>query len=284
MRNNRTEIIIPSKIDVNLSKKRKELEELGAIKESLLSEIKELQGIRSKISVGNDELDELNVKIKDVNKQLLMLNTEKETLSKNIKILEGTINELNEAKNQLTRINNDITEKTLIIKSMDNDIASKKEIIENNIKTINEQEKIIRENEETNEKNILDSKNLLKLLKEEYNTKRVAIDKELAVAERTLNDTMSKISAISIEEKLLQIEIDNHKKEALEIIANAKLEAENIINNATEQIEKINNQLVIRDGELSVKEKFLQERTNLLKDVKSQLEIKLGKTIDIMEF
>lgn len=284
MINNRTEHVAPSKSAEKFLEVRKELAELGAIKAGLLTEIDRLQklaeeyyNVDKNIEEKTAELSDLNSKVFLYNSQILEQNKKLEELSSlDSKIIDArkTIDELSLiVSKERESLDNEIYKHSIFSSNITKEIES---ISNDRMEAINDlgvvSAKLVQVNNDLENVSLLNNN-----IKKEY--------------EKNLQENNSILTKIEQGQKKLEEikqEISSIKKEK-EVIANKIIEqatddAQEILKEANALIEKRNSELVLKSGELSDKARFLQIREDLLKDVKSQLEEKLGKRIDNLVF
>jgi chromosome segregation ATPase len=281
---NRQETIAPSASSVKANEKRAELAELGKIEEQYKKQINQLEKQLDDLSCEKEERVKNLLELKDVKEELALVikfvdsaKAELESARKDKEALEianasaqEIIDKISEDISNLQLEKNSLTDEVKDLKVVKSDLDSAKTEMANVLSEISDLEKQLAEK------------------KEDFAKQMTELDMSYALKDRELSDD---INSLTSQKNKLSIDVDGLRKESellkdkmLKLVNGAKSEADNIVSTATERANIIKTELDKRDGELSIKEKFLESRTELLRSVKDQLENKLGKKIDIVEF
>lgn len=282
--NNRSETIAPVKGDDKVRDINKELAELGAIKAELESEIKEgkslaaeYYGLDEKVAEKDIELQKLNIEIKEAKIKVEDVERLQEKDAELREIIEKLQKEIGGLLEDRVSISRDITD-------LNNSKSTKEAELNSAILAL--ESKLYKANKEYNQF----EKELEKMVNEHTNSlfdKKTELDKlisELSDAEKDLNSLNTKRAKLNSDLEGLNIAI----KETADKLTQETAKADAKYNERMAEFEEYKNAETLkiqeRDGELSDKAKFLDVRENFLRDVKSQLEDKLGKKINNMNF
>ena len=281
---NRQETIAPSESSVKANKKREELAELGKIEEQYKEQINQLE----------KQLDDLSREKDERAKNILELKDVKDELSLVIKLVDSAKAELESAKNDKGVLDASNENALGVIEKMSEDINNlqleRNSLIDEvkNLRTAKEELDRVENDKDKITSEIGGLSSRLAKKKSEFNRQMTELDVNFALKEEELSGCINELTVeknkLSVEADGLHKDIDAIKAEMSDLINSSKLEADNIVSAAKNVADSIRLELDGRDGELSIKEKFLNSRAELLRSVKEQLENKLGKTIDIVEF
>lgn len=282
--NNRSESVAPVKGSEKVTDIRKELEELGSIKESLLSEISENKKLASDYVGIELKVEEKYQELKKVSEDVLHLNNTKVDLTNENKKLSHQKEEYDKVLSELSTIiklrdnhkvsfENDKKKSDEILSHCNEAIKDAKEMldsIEGEIKDLSEKRKVIQSYIKEEDETLINFKNQNSLERQHAKV----LEKDIEAGKNLLKQLNTEYLNTK----------ENNQTEAEKILSNAKQEAEKIMNDASDYKDKVDKAITEREGEVSNKEKFLKVREDFLKDIKSQLEDKLGKKIDNLVF
>lgn len=277
--NNRSESVAPAKGSEKVSDIRKELEELGSIKESLLSQISEgkklaseLSGLEKEVEEKKDELNSVSKTIDKLNNIVVALRSENDKLEKQKeeyhKILDDIATIKNIRDNHQASLDRDSKELNEKIDVLTQTIYKKEQSL---IKLSEDERLAINKLEDVNTKCQAEL-DILNDLKDQNSLERQhakVLENDIDGAKNTLNKLKEDANYIII----------SANKQAEKIVLDANDNAENIISKSLKEKEERELELIKREGEVSDKESLLKIREDLLRDIKVQLEEKLGKRI-----
>ena len=279
-RNNRSEDVVPSKVNVKVYDYKKELEDLGKIKEDLVLEIKNKKesasyynDIDKKVEEAEKELKGLNSKVKELKTadSLLTVSNEKLVLAKK------ELKEVNALYQGIQRDNVKLNEQRKIITKM---LEDKKTELESDISSLTK--------DKINVQTELDN---LKTEHEEsiadYNKDINKGKKEAEDLDKIVNDQREVLGALNIkiidsQKKLTDISSSNIRQEEAsnKLVAENEKQAELVLEKAKEKAKKIIKDVIDREGTLSERESWLVEKEQTLKDTKLELEKFYGRKIN----
>ena len=279
-RNNRSEDVVPSKVNVKVYDYKKELEDLGKIKEDLVLEIKNKKesasyynDIDKKVEEAEKELKGLNSKVKELKTadSLLTVSNEKLVLAKK------ELKEVNALSQGIQRGNVKLNEQRKTITKM---LEDKKTELESDISSLTK--------DKINVQTELDN---LKTEHEEsiadYNKDINKGKKEAEDLDKIVNDQREVLGALNIkiidsQKKLTDISSRNIRQEEAsnKLVAENEKQAELVLEKAKEKAEKIIKDVIDREGTLSERESWLVEKEQTLKDTKLELEKFYGRKIN----
>jgi len=279
-RNNRSEDVVPSKVNVKVYDYKKELEDLGKIKEDLVLEIKNKKesasyynDIDKKVEEAEKELKGLNSKVKELKTadSLLTVSNEKLVLAKK------ELKEVNALSQGIQRGNVKLNEQRKIITKM---LEDKKTELESDISSLTK--------DKINVQTELDN---LKTEHEEsiadYNKDINKGKKEAEDLDKIVNDQREVLGALNIkiidsQKKLTDISSSNIRQEEAsnKLVAENEKQAELVLEKAKEKAKKIIKDVIDREGTLSERESWLVEKEQTLKDTKLELEKFYGRKIN----
>ena len=279
-RNNRSEDVVPSKVNVKVYDYKKELEDLGKIKEDLVLEIKNKKesasyynDIDKKVEEAEKELKGLNSKVKELKTadSLLTVSNEKLVLAKK------ELKEVNALYQGIQRDNVRLNEQRKIITKM---LEDKKTELESDISSLTK--------DKINVQTELDN---LKTEHEEsiadYNKDINKGKKEAEDLDKIVNDQREVLGALNIkiidsQKKLTDISSSNIRQEEAsnKLVAENEKQAELVLEKAKEKAKKIIKDVIDREGTLSERESWLVEKEQTLKDTKLELEKFYGRKIN----
>lgn len=264
---------------VELRKLSEEMAVLGDIKENLLSEINKYKNQKEAVSDLSGVIATLSDDIKSL--ELKKLELEK---------IEKLINSNNE---KLSLIKDEIKEKNKEVKEVNANLSEIKEAIITTTSLFNV-DKLKLENELNNlssEVNNLSSEKLvlkkdIKALSEKSKDLSVLIasfESNLAVIEKNINIKETELLKL-IQEKTKKEEefatlIDVKENEASLIVKMANDSAEEIVSKASSKAKEIEDALVVREANVSEREQWLKNKTEILKTMKLELETFYNKKI-----
>lgn len=279
-RNNRSEDVVPSKVNVKVYDYKKELEDLGKIKEDLVLEIKNKKesasyynDIDKKVEEAEKELKGLNSKVKELKTadSLLTVSNEKLVLAKK------ELKEVNALSQGIQRGNVKLNEQRKTITKM---LEDKKTELESDISSLTK--------DKINVQTELDN---LKTEHEEsiadYNKDINKGKKEAEDLDKIVNDQREVLGALNIkiidsQKKLTDISSRNIRQEEAsnKLVAENEKQAELVLEKAKEKAKKIIKDVIDREGTLSERESWLVEKEQTLKDTKLELEKFYGRKIN----
>ena len=279
-RNNRSEDVVPSKVNVKVYDYKKELEDLGKIKEDLVLEIKNKKesasyynDIDKKVEEAEKELKGLNSKVKELKTadSLLTVSNEKLVLAKK------ELKEVNALSQGIQRGNVKLNEQRKTITKM---LEDKKTELESDISSLTK--------DKINVQTELDN---LKTEHEEsiadYNKDINKGKKEAEDLDKIVNDQREVLGALNIkiidsQKKLTDISSSNIRQEEAsnKLVAENEKQAELVLEKAKEKAKKIIKDVIDREGTLSERESWLVEKEQTLKDTKLELEKFYGRKIN----
>ena len=279
-RNNRSEDVVPSKVNVKVYDYKKELEDLGKIKEDLVLEIKNKKesasyynDIDKKVEEAEKELKGLNSKVKELKTadSLLTVSNEKLVLAKK------ELKEVNALYQGIQRDNVKLNEQRKTITKM---LEDKKTELESDISSLTK--------DKINVQTELDN---LKTEHEEsiadYNKDINKGKKEAEDLDKIVNDQREVLGALNIkiidsQKKLTDISSRNIRQEEAsnKLVAENEKQAELVLEKAKEKAKKIIKDVIDREGTLSERESWLVEKEQTLKDTKLELEKFYGRKIN----
>ncbi|NTU69240.1 hypothetical protein HGB13_00200 [bacterium] len=282
--NNRSESIAPAKGSEKVGEVKKELEVLGEVKSQYEASIENSKKLAS-------DYEGLEAKVLDKKAELEFVSSQVDKISNLLDVSNKEIKELETKKENYNAV---LSELESIIKLRDQNkksFESEKDSYNKEIEGLVKEQLKIREgiNYTSIELTSLteNRKKLQGYIQEEDATlsslklKSEKASKELSEINKDIEFGKNKLKELS--DKFAS-EKEIKTKELETLISTKKEEAEKIMSDASDYSEGLNKTLVAREGEVSNKEKFLLVRENFLRDVKTQLEDKLGKKIDIINF
>lgn len=282
--NNRAETINPGKTDNRVIDASKELAELGSIKEGLKADIKEFEkkalhykGLDEKIEKAEEEVERLTPLVVDLKDKLDELGRVKEELG----IAKSNLIEVDNATKEIADGNTKLLEVKAVIEKEIDECKAK---LSSAILAYDKQVKLAKDADAEWQLNA--DKKVSDLHKElEKIEKDIAIAKESAKELESVNaEWMKKNIEAENKYKSLEVGLEVITKQASEVIATADNYSFKIKTEADTYFATKKEELDNRDGDLSFKERQLNVREDFLRDVKSQLEDKLGKKIDNLVF
>ena len=280
IRNNRSETIAPAKGNEKVADIGKELEGLGLIKESLLSQISdgkklasEYLGLDAKVLEKQEELKDVSTTIDKLNNIVVSLRSENSKLEKQKEEYHKILDDINTIKNirdnhkesseiEINRYNEKMGVITQAIYEKEQEL----------IRLSKEEQLAIDRLEDVNTKCQSES-DILNELKDQNSLERQRA-KVLAGDIETAKRVAKEIEENSNREMKAVIE------QAEKIVSEATSKAEKIMADASDYKDKVEKDLINREGDLSEKTSWLLDKEKTLKETKNELEQFYGRKIN----
>lgn len=284
LRGNRSENIAPTKAATESSKTRKELAELGQIRKQLVDEIDNLtkqrdalEDVSALVELKEVELSALEEKIGKINVDIAA--QEKHLASRNL-LLED-IESLKTDKKLLLTI---VDELTAEVASLSDEKKAKEDELSKTISHLIQDVKLNQDALEaikvSNVSVINGHNDSVKLLEEVIKEKQQTlseINKEIKEQNTTLDTVINMVESAKIKLATTEEQREYTINSSDQYLEEMKKKGDEYYNSRVAEMEA-------REGACSDKERFLEIREQFLRDIKSQLEDKLGRKIDNIEF